>query len=409
MMRQDKRTCAAPPSRVHKDIAMTEKLFYQDPHLFEFTATVRSSTPEKGNFAVVLDRTAFYPEGGGQLTDLGELDGIPVVFVKEVDGEIRHYCTAPFEAGQRVTGRVDKERRLDLMQQHSGEHIASGLICTHFNCENVGFHISDDFVTIDYNVPITWDELKVVEDEANRAVRENKAVHIWVPSKEELAALEYRSKKELEGDVRIVEYPGVDICACCGTHVTYTGEVGLIKFVSLQSHRGGVRIEMLIGKRAFEYVRSLCEENKSISVQLSAKETATAAAVARLKKEAAQMHERLAALETEAIERKAAELAGKGNVLLSETGMSVDSVRRLCSAVTETCGGFCGVLSDCGEDGVRYAFGQEGGDLRALTKAVNEAFSGRGGGKPFFTQGTLHGEIGKIEKFLREQNNDPPA
>ena len=382
---------------------MTAKLFYQDPHLFEFTAEVLSCAPEKGNFAVVLDRTAFYPEGGGQLTDLGEIDGVPVVFVKEVDGGIRHYCTAPFEPGQRVTGRVDRERRLDLMQQHSGEHIASGLICTHFSCENVGFHISDDFVTIDYNTAMTWEELKTVEDEANRAVRDNRPVHIWYPSREELAALEYRSKKELEGDVRIVEFPGTDICACCGTHVTYTGEVGLIKFVSLQSHRGGVRIEMLSGKRAFEYVRRLCEENKSISVQLSAKETATAAAVARLKKEAAQMHERLAALESEAIARKAAELAGKGNVILSEAGMGVDSVRRLCSAVTESCGGFCGVLSDCGEDGVRYAFGQEGGDLRALTKAVNEAFSGRGGGKPFFTQGTLHGDAGEIERFLREK------
>ena len=382
---------------------MTEKLFYQDPHLFEFSAKVLSCTPEKGSYAVVLDRTAFYPEGGGQLTDLGQIDGVPVIFVKEMDGGIRHYCTSPLEPGRTVTGRVDRERRLDLMQQHSGEHIASGLICRHFGCDNVGFHISEDFVTIDYNVPISWEELKTVEDEANRAVWENKPVHIWVPSSEELKALEYRSKKELEGAVRIVEYPGVDICACCGTHVTYTGEVGLIKFVSLQSHRGGVRIEMLSGKRAFEYVRQIMEENKSVSVQLSAKETATAAAVARLKKEAAAMHERLAALETESIERKAAELTGKGNILLSESGMSVDSVRRLCSAVSETCGGFCGVLSDCGEDDIRYAFGQEGGDLRALTKSVNDAFSGRGGGKPFFTQGTLHGSIGEIRAFLEER------
>ena len=382
---------------------MTEKLFYQDPHLFEFTAEVLSSTPEKGNFAVVLDRTAFYPEGGGQPTDLGTLDGVPVVFVKETDGEIRHYCSAPLAAGQTVRGCVDRERRLDLMQQHSGEHIASGLICRHFHCDNVGFHISELFVTIDYNVPISWEELKVVEDEANRAVRENTPVHIWVPSPEELKALEYRSKKELAGDVRIVEYPGVDICACCGTHVRRTGEVGLIKFVSAQSHRGGVRIEMLSGKRAFEYLRHIAEENHAISVLLSAKETQTAAAAARLQKEARQMHERLAALETEAIERKAAELAGRGNVLLSESGMSVDSVRRLCSAVTETCGGFCGVLSDCGEDGVRYAFGQTGGDLRELTKAVNTAFSGRGGGKPFFVQGTLHGDAGAIAAFIRER------
>ncbi len=382
---------------------MTERLYYQDPHLFEFSAEVTACVPENDGFAVTLDRTAFYPEGGGQPSDLGFLNDIPVTFVKENDGEVRHLCPQALAVGQTVNGRVDAERRLDLMQQHSGEHIASGLICRHFHCDNVGFHIGDPFVTIDYNIPISWEELKVVEDEANAAVRANRPVHIWYPSKEELDALDYRSKKALSGDVRIVEYPDVDICACCGTHVSFTGEVGLIKFVSVQSHRGGVRIEMLSGKRAFDYIRRITEENHSVSVQLSAKETETATAVARLQKEARAMHERLALLETQAVERKAAELTGRGDVLLEEAGMSVDSVRRLCSAVSERCGGFCGVLSDCGEDGIRYAFAQEGGDLRELTKAVNTAFAGRGGGKPFFTQGTLHGEVGAVTRFLKEQ------
>ncbi len=388
---------------------MTEKLFYQDPHLFEFTAAVTDCRPEKGGFSVVLDRTAFYPEGGGQPTDLGELipegaaaETVPVTFVKETDGEIRHMVPSPIPAGTRVRGRIDKERRLDLMQQHSGEHIASGLICRHFGCDNVGFHISDLFVTIDYNVPISWEDLLTIEDEANAAVRANTPVHIFWPSPEELRALEYRSKKELSGDVRIVEYPDVDICACCGTHVTRAGEVGLIKFISVQSHRGGVRIEMLSGERALHYMRRLQAENHAVSVALSAKETETAAAVARLQKEAARMHERLAALETEAIEAKAASLAGKGNVLLTETNMSVESTRRLASAVMETCGGFCGVLSDCGEDGIRYAMGQNGGDLRELTKTLNAEFAGRGGGKPFFVQGTLHGDVGKVAARIRE-------
>ncbi len=381
---------------------MTEKLYYQDSHMTEFTATVLACVPEKSGYSVILDRTAFYPEGGGQPTDLGSINGVPVTFVKEADGEIRHFCEKPLEPGSTVFGIVDKARRLDLMQQHSGEHIASGLICRHFHCENVGFHISDPFVTIDYNAVFGWEDLKVIEDEANEAVRANTPVHIWFPDPAELKALEYRSKKELSGDVRIVEYPNVDICACCGTHVRLTGEVGLIKFVSIQNHRGGVRIEMLSGKRAFEYIRRISEENHRISVALSAKETDTAAAVERMKKESLEMRDRLAALETRQIESTAAKLSGKGAVLLCEENMSVDSARRLASAVMESCGGFCGVLADCGEDGIRYVLAQAGGDLRELTKKLNAAFDGRGGGKPFFVQGTLHGDIKAVAGCIRE-------
>ena len=379
---------------------MTEKLFYQDPFLFDFTATVTGSIPDHGSFAMTLDRTAFYPEGGGQPTDLGLLNGIPVTFVKEVDGEIRHYCPKPIPAGTAVRGQIDAERRRDLMEQHSGEHIASGLICRTFGCENVGFHISDLFVTIDYNIPISWEELLKVEDAANRAVREDKPVRAWFPTPEELETLDYRSKKELNGDVRIVEYPGTDICACCGTHVTKTGQVGLIKFVSSQSHRGGTRIEMLSGQRALDYMRRLAKQNHGVSVALSAKETETAAAVLRLQKEAAQMKERLAALETASVERTAEALRGKGSVLLIEPGMSTDAARRLAAGVLETCGGFAGVLSDAGEDGVRYCFGQPEGDLRPMTKELNELGEGRGGGKPGFVQGTFHVPAAKIREEL---------
>ena len=384
---------------------MTDKLFYQDPYLFEFDATVLACVPEKGSFAVTLDRSAFYPEGGGQLTDMGWLNDTPVTFVKEIGEEIHHYCSAPMEPGTKVHGRVDAARRFDLMQQHSGEHIASGLICSAFHCDNVGFHISDPFVIIDYNASISWEDLKEVELAANRAVWENKPVTVHYPSEEELARMEFRSKKDLKdlsGDIRIVEYPGVDICACCGTHVRTAGEVGIIKFVSCAPHRGGVRIEMLSGKRALRYVDAVQSQNHQISVALSAKETETAAAVERLKKEALSLKERLAVLETRAIEEKAAALAGKGPALLLEENMSVDSVRRLADGVMQSCGGFCGVLSDCGEEGIRYALGQEGGDLRELTKSLNEAFSGRGGGKPHFVQGTLHGEVQKAAAFIRE-------
>ncbi len=385
---------------------MAKRLYYQDPYLFEFDAEVLACEPEKDGFSVTLDRTAFYPEGGGQPADRGWLNEVPVTFVKEADGEIRHFCPRPIAPGTAVHGRVDEARRLDLMQQHSGEHIASGLICSTFHCDNVGFHISDPFVIIDYNVPIAWEDLLKVEDAANRAVRANTPVLVHYPSEEELQRMEFRTKKDLKdlsGAIRIVEYPGTDVCACCGTHVRVTGEVGLIKFVSCQAHRGGVRIEMLSGERALRYVNAIQAQNHQVSVTLSAKETETAAAVLRLKKEAQGLRERLAVLETRAIEEKAAALAGRGSVLLVEENMSVDSARRLADAVMQTCGGICAVLSDCGEDGIRYCLGQEGGDLRALAKALNEAFAGRGGGKPHFVQGTLHGDVKAVERFIREQ------
>lgn len=380
----------------------TRKLFYEDPHMTEFDATVTGCEADaKEGFWISLDQTAFYPEGGGQPTDLGVLAGQPVSFVKERDGLILHHVPAAFEIGTAVHGTVDAERRTDLMTQHSGEHIFSGLICRTFGCDNVGFHISDDFVTIDFNTQVTFEDLLPIEEEANRLVRANLPVHIFYPSPEELAVLEYRSKKELTGLVRIVEFPEADICACCGTHVLLTGEIGLIKLVSCQSHRGGVRLEIACGKRALDYVRTVCAENKKVSVALSAKETETGAAVKRALKELLQQKERCAAMETGWIAGKAAELSGKGPVLLLEENLSVDSTRRLCNEVLKVCGGFCGVLSDCGEDGVRYCFGETGGNLKELTAAVNAAFGGRGGGKPEFTQGTLRGSVKEIAEKVR--------
>ena len=381
---------------------MTEKLYYADSHMTDFEAAVLSCEKEKDRWLVILDRTAFYPEGGGQPSDLGTLNGVPVSFVRDRDGTVIHETAAEIPAGTAVRGVIDRARRLDLMCQHSGEHIVSGLICRRFSCDNVGFHISDDFVTIDFNAQIGWEDLIPVEDEANRLVREDLPVRCYYPDAEELAATDYRSKKALTGDVRLVEFPQADLCACCGTHVVRTGEIGLIKFAGCEPHRGGVRIRMLSGARALAYVRAVHEENRKVSVLLSAKEEATGAAAARLLKELSQRKERMAVMETAWTEGRAAAFAGKGNVLLLEENMSPDSTRRLASELMKRCGGFAGVLSDCGEDGIRYAFGREDGDLKTLTASLNNAFSGRGGGKPDFVQGTLHGSVHDVCRALRE-------
>ena len=232
----------------------TEKLYYADPFLTEFDARVLACEAEKGGYAVVLDRTAFYPEGGGQPYDTGVLGGVEVSEVHEKAGVVTHKCAAPLPVGETVHGKLDWARRFDHMQQHSGEHICSGLICARYGCDNVGFHMGAESVTIDFNADIPWEELLEIEAAANRYIYEDHAIDIQLHRGAELDAIDYRSKKPLEGDVRIVTFPGADCCACCGTHVMRSGQVGIVKFLSVQKFREGVRIELLCGGRAYRYL-----------------------------------------------------------------------------------------------------------------------------------------------------------
>ena len=206
----------------------TIKLYYQDPFLCQFEATVLDCAADKKQWKLILDRTAFYPEGGGQGADHGTLGEAKVLDVHEKDGVIYHTCDRPLPVGETVTGRIDWARRFDHMQQHSGEHIVSGMLCGTYHCDNTGFHMGADVVTIDYNADIPWEGVLDIERRANRYIWENHPIVIRYPSPEELVTLPYRSKKALEGPVRITEFPGADMCACCGTHVTTSGQVGLV-------------------------------------------------------------------------------------------------------------------------------------------------------------------------------------
>ena len=381
---------------------MTEKLFYADPFLKEFTATVVSCAEEKGAWAVILDRTAFYPEGGGQPADHGTLNGINVTDTRDRGGEVVHLCDTPLTAGETVTGIIDWNRRFDFMQQHSGEHIVSGIICGRFGCDNVGFHVGKDTVTIDFNADITPEELADIEKAANAYIQADHNISITYPSPEELKNLDYRSKKELTGEVRIVAFPGADCCACCGTHVQSSGQVGLVKLLSVAKFREGVRIEMMAGNRAVDHFTAILEQNTRVSQLLSAKAYETAAAVERLQGQIFALQGRVMALENADFARKAEEYAGKGSVVLFEGDMSADSVRKLCTAVLEKCGGRCAVFA--GTDGAyKYAVGEEGGDLRALIKELNAALKGRGGGKPNFAQGSAECTEAEIRAFFTDK------
>ena len=379
----------------------TEKLYYEDPFISKFTATVLSCEAAKGAFKVALDRTAFYPEGGGQPADHGTLGDAAVTDVHEKDGVVFHTCDKAVEIGQTVTGSIDWARRFDHMQQHSGEHIISGILCAGYRCDNVGFHLGADVVTIDYNADISWEQALDAERKANETIWADRAVEIAYPSPAELAALDYRSKKELTGKVRIVTFPEADCCACCGTHVLRAGQVGLVKVLSCQKFREGVRLEIVCGGRALRYLGTVYDQAKATGQRLSVKPTDTYAAVERLEAELSAAKARMASLEETAFAAIAKEQAGKGDVVLFQPAMKGDSVRRLADAVAHQCGGLAAVFA--GEDG-QFAYAlirADGGDLSALVKELNKALQGRGGGRNGFAQGSVQAAQAEIEAFFK--------
>ncbi len=377
----------------------TVKLYYENAYTAEFDAQVLSCTEGKGGYLVVLDRTAFYPEGGGQGADHGTLGAANVTDVHEKDGVITHTCTQPLTVGDTVHGQIDWQRRFDHMQQHSGEHIVSGMLCSTYHCDNVGFHLGAETVIIDYNAELTWEQVLAVERRANQYLWENHPFVVTYPTAEELAALDYRSKKELTGSVRITSFPGADMCACCGTHVSRSGEVGLVKFLSCQKFRGGVRLELLCGQRALEHLSRCWEQAHATGQFLSVKDHDTFPAVQRLQAELQTVKARAAALEEESFRRTAQEYAGCGDVVLTVPPLPGDGVRRLCDAVSHTCLGRCAVFAGEGERW-QYAVIHTGQDIRALVKEMNAVLNGRGGGRDGFAQGSVQSSEEQIRAFF---------
>ena len=380
----------------------TRKLYYEDVYTKEFTAKVLECREGKKGYEIILDQTAFYPEGGGQPSDTGYLDDVKVKEVHEKDGELLHYTDKPLETGTEVQGRIDWARRFDLMQQHSGEHMVSGLIHEAYGYDNVGFHMGSDTITVDLNGPLDETQLSEIERKTNEKIWEDSAVKILYPTSEELEKIDYRSKKELTGQVRIVEFPGADICACCGTHVTHTGEIGMVKLLSVEKFREGVRIEMICGKRVLDYLNMVNEQNHQISVKLSAKIDKTAQAVERLQDENFRLKGQVNQFVDDMCRKEAERYAGSGSVLLFVDGMDNDGVRKLADAVTQTCQGCCAVFSKNPDGSYKYAMGEKDGDLRQFTKEMNMKLNGRGGGKPFFVQGSVQAAEEEIRRFFEQ-------
>ncbi len=384
---------------------MTEKLYYLDSHLFDFDAAVLDCRTEKTGYSVVLDRTAFFPEGGGQLADTGTLGGVRVTDVHERDGEIRHYTDAPLEVGESVRGEIDREQRLRRMQNHSGEHILSGLVHSACGYDNVGFHMGAECMIIDFSGELAREQLMELETRANEVVRQNLPLHIWFPDEAELRTLDYRSKLELTENVRIVEIPGVDRCACCAPHVERTGEVGLVKILDSQRHRGGQRVSVICGMDALEDYRARQESVTEISRALSAKRGEVTQAVQRILSEQQSMKERCDALSLALIQYMAdAEGERDGNIVLFSDVLGEIAQRELVNRLMPKAGGFAAVFVGSDSDGWRYIIGSLHCDLRAGARAINAAIDGRGGGKPQMIQGSAAAARKEIEYRLNTPN-----
>jgi len=380
----------------------TRKLYYEDCHLYNFDAAVISCEPAAKSWRITLDATAFYPEGGGQACDIGTLGSVRVLDVQEEGEEVAHYCDGPLEAGATVHGSLDVSRRFDLMQQHAGEHILSGIIHQKYGHHNVGFHVGNETLEVDFDGPIPAEDLPWLETKANEAVWANVPIRCWIPSQEVLPQVTYRSKRALPWPVRIVEIPGADSCACCGIHVGATGEIGLIKILSCIKFHQGVRLQMVCGGRALRYMQAIYEQNRQVSQLFSAKPLETGAAAKRMNDALAAEKFRAVNLERQIFQSIAQAYAGQHNILHITKDLTGGALRELSDTVAAKITGIAAVLSGSDDAGYSLCLVSHTEDVRPLGKAAAAALSGRGGGKKEAFQGSIKATRAQIEAFFTQ-------
>jgi len=379
---------------------MTKKLYDLDSHLQSFQGRVLACKEQDGTYGIVLDQTAFFPPGGGQAADTGTLHGIPVMDVSEQEQCIVHWLMAPIAVGTEVIGLIDWDTRFRRMQNHSGEHIVSGLIHQLYGYDNVGFHMGSQAITIDYNGVLTAEDVKRIERLANEAVVKNVAVSARYPSPEEMEGMTYRSKLALTENIRIVSIEGYDICACCAPHVSHTGEIGLIKLLDCSPHKKGVRINMLCGYSALEDYQKKFEQVLAISKRLSSKPDGVSAAVEQLLRSYEETKQALSSAYRELAQAKIQAIPQtEGNLILFEEGWDPATLRDLVNAGMQRCSGICAAFSE--EEGAyRYVLGSNCVDVSALGREMNQVLHGRGGGSASMIQGSVQSTKGEIEAFF---------
>ena len=379
---------------------MTEKLYYKDAYIKTFSATVTSCEPVGDEYEAVLEKTAFFPEEGGQYADTGKIAGIAVTDVREAYGIIYHKIKEPISVGTAVECEIDFEERFEKMQCHTAEHILSGVLHSLYGVDNVGFHLGREDVTLDVSRPLSWDELMRAEELVNRAIFENIEVVAVYPTPEELPSLEYRSKLELTENVRIINIPGYDSCACCAPHVKYTGEIGFLKILDAVKLRGGMRITVTAGARCYRVMRLAFENLGAISRLLSVPKLECADAVLRLHASVEEYKSMLKACRIQSIVREAEGISySGGNLVHFFENADYDSLRAAVNVLSDRVEGTLVLLS--GSDGnYKYVILKKGADLRSEIKDINSALLGRGGGNSDFAQGTFSSSADEIKAYF---------
>ena len=387
---------------------MTEKLYDTDSYLYEFNCKVISLYSDKDYIYIETDRTAFFPEGGGQTCDKGTLNGINVENVQIINGKIVHFVknsdenSEKFLLGSILSGKIDEKKRFSDMQQHSGEHIFSGIVNSLYGYNNVGFHLGSEVVTLDFDGELNEDDICKVESLVNEAIWRNLEIKVTFPSDGELTKIKYRSKIEIDGQVRLVEIPGVDICACCAPHVKFTGEIGIVRVVTFERYKGGTRVSILCGERALYDLRHKLKQNRLVSNLTSAKQDETAAAVERLKNENEKLKYDIVGLTRELLSLKSQSIAAEDRIIIFDSKLDGKLLQDFAISIMDKAGDFAACF--CGENGsYRYSIVSNRVNLQPLCKALNSQFSGRGGGKPEIVQGSITtGAQEALTEFLRE-------
>lgn len=374
-----------------KGIPMTTKLYYEDSHQTTFQGIVEACKElDDGCYDIILDRTAFFPEEGGQSADTGILGGFPVLDVQIKSDVIHHKLSAPLSPGETVTGNVDWSARFDYMQQHSGEHILSGLVNSHYGFNNVGFHLGKEEVTLDFDGVLSLEELRELELKANHAISLNLPIQITFPSKEELSVLSYRSKIALEKDVRIVAIPGYDVCACCAPHVDSSGQIGIIKITSVMKHRGGIRVTILCGFRALRDYTMKQDNVTAISNLLSVKPDMVSKGVVKLQEDFLKQKQRFISVQENFLDCKIKEIPPQqNNVFIFLEDIDTKAMRNGVNTLCTIHSGYCGIFIGCDETGYQYILGSSSYDCKKVAQHFQTVFQSRGGGSSNMIQGTV--------------------
>lgn len=385
---------------------MTEKLYDLDSYIWEFECKVVDLYKEGDDLIIVTDRTAFFPEGGGQTSDIGFLKNLYVKDVQNKCGKVLHIVenyeenVKKLEIGEKISGKIDRKKRFSDMQQHSGEHIFSGIVHNLYGYDNVGFHLGKEAVTLDFNGVLNYEDVCKVESLVNEAVWANKEIKAFYPSEEELKTINYRSKKEINEALRIVEIDGVDICACCAPHVKRTGEIGIVEVVSFEKYKGGTRLSILCGERALMDIRRKLDENKRVSNLLSAKETETFKMVEKIKKDNADLSYQLTGAKLEALRLKAEGIEKGERIIVFCDLEDTNAIREYADILSEKAEKFSAVFG--GKDG-DYRFviiSKTGYDVDTLSKEMREKLGARGGGRNGIVQGSLTAKRAEIEEIV---------